>query len=99
MVVGILPTTIVKAWHSISGTVGKATLSVDQLATHTHAIDVRALFAGEGSGWNQWYDVHRSTTGSTGGSQSHTHSLSDITSSNSNNIPPFYSLAYIMRVS
>ena len=33
-----------------------------------------------------------------GGSQSHTHSLSNVTSSNSNNLAPYYALTMIMRI-
>ena len=82
----------------LSGTVGETTLSVDQLAAHTHAIDVRNLFAGDGSGYNQWYEAYRSTTESTGGSQSHTHSLSNIATGNASSIPPYYCQSYIIRI-
>ena len=81
--------------HSISGTVGDTTLSVEQIAAHTHRMG--RLEGGGG------YAVYTGTTGdlsatmSTGGSQSHTHALSGAKSGSASSLPPYYALAYIMR--
>ena len=73
------------------------TLTIGQIAQHKHGISVGAQALGG-------YDAFSGTTGTnaystaTGGSQSHTHSLIDVTSNISSNLPPYYNLAYIMRV-
>ena len=38
------------------------------------------------------------TTFATGGSQAHTHSLSEAKSGSASNLPPYYALSYIMRI-
>ena len=84
--------------HSISGTVGATTLSVEQLASHTHATP---------AGKEQTNAVHGNDlnvirldgkTGATGGSQSHTHSLSGVKSGSASNLPPYYAGQYVIRV-
>lgn len=80
--------------HSLSGTVGETTLSVAQLATHSHRIAENIGQAGS--------NAYAATAGSlsntqtTGGSQPHTHAL-DGASGEANGLPPYYTLAYIMR--
>ena len=81
--------------HSISGTVGATTLSVEQMPSHTHSFskgtygDI-AEARGSANNGKQWTDA-------TGGSQAHSHSLSDAKSNSASSLPPYYALAYIMR--
>ena len=87
--------------HSISGTVGATTLSVEQLAGHTHNLYGSAL---EGSSANR--NVCRvddaygpsQKTRQTGGSQPHTHSLSGASSKAADSLPPYYAGHYEIRV-
>nr|DAG10459.1 MAG TPA: Baseplate structural protein [Caudoviricetes sp.] len=83
--------------HSITGTVGETTLTVGQLASHTHTAPAAAqdagggiIAGGSGSSGSTW------TLNYTGGSQQHSHAL-DGMSGEANNLPPHYALAYIMR--
>lgn len=84
--------------HALSGNVGATTLTVAQMPGHTHtppAVEQGAAgngFLGVSTG--NWYP--RDIT-STGGSKSHTHSLSGA-SGQASTLPPYYALAYIMRV-
>ena len=88
--------------HSISGTVGATTLSVEQLAGHTHTFGV----SGSGTGTsNSWVPASATSgagsypeTSQTGGSQSHTHSLSGANSGAASSLPPYYSGHYVIRV-
>ena len=84
-------------WPGISGTVGETTLTVGQLASHTHTAPAAAqdagggiIAGGSGSSGSTW------TLNYTGGSQQHSHAL-DGMSGEANNLPPHYALAYIMR--
>lgn len=93
--------------HSISGTVGATTLTVNQVAIHAHqlstddffyesstgAYGVRPPYSG-GSFDHPWDDA----VSNTGGSQSHTHSLSGTKSGAASSLPPYYALSYIMRI-
>ena len=84
----------------LSGTVGATTLTVEQIASHNH--DIKTLPGQIGT--NLPRQVWESTgpqvhvTEYSGGSQPHTHTLSG-TSGVADNLPPFYALSYIMRVS
>ena len=88
--------------HSISGTVGATTLTVEQLAGHTHTFGV----SGSGTGTsNSWVPASATSgagsypeTSQTGGSQSHTHSLSGANSGAASSLPPYYSGHYVIRV-
>lgn len=85
--------------HSLSGTVGETTLSVAQLAKHTHG---QAYSYGEGTESHSWRNFMLENGGVrpapyTGGSQPHTHTL-DGTSGEANSLPPYYALSYIMRI-
>lgn len=65
--------------HSISGSVGSTTLTTNQMPRHTHTY---AKFHYPGSTWSQGASQFLETTGNTtytGGSSSHTHSLSSAT--------------------
>lgn len=80
--------------HSLSGTVGATTLSVEQLAKHSHHM---ATYVGQ-AGSNAYAATvgSLSSTQTTGGSQPHTHAL-DGASGEANGLPPYYALSYIMR--
>lgn len=84
--------------HSLSGTVGATTLTVEQLASHEHSSDKRF---GSKFGGGTLYGLNGDSGGSfstlaTGGSQPHTHTLSGA-SGEASSLPPYYALAYIMR--
>ena len=83
--------------HSISGTVGDTTLSVEQVPSHTHSIQTYVDLVGAGQGQAQWYATRQSTTGFTGDSQPHAHPLSGSTG-DTDSLPPYYALALIMRI-
>ena len=85
--------------HSLSGTVGATTLTVEQLASHTHTAPAAAqdsgggiIAGGSGSSGSTW------TLSYTGGSQQHTHAL-DGASEEASGLPPYYALSYIIRIS
>ena len=83
--------------HSLSGTVGETTLTVEQLASHDHPYQNLALLkyaSGTSNSIGRTYQDQ--TTGLTGGSQAHTHNL-DGASDSASSLPPYYALAYIMR--
>ena len=82
--------------HSISGTVGETTLTVEQLASHTHTFSKGTygnIAEAKGSA-----NSGKQTTDSTGGSQSHTHSLSGVKSGAASSLPPYYAGHYVIRI-
>ena len=71
-----------------STTTGTSTLSISQLAAHTHTYNATNTNSEGGDNAAQ-SAIHASTaTGSTGGGATHTHAST---------IPPYYALAYIMK--
>ena len=88
--------------HSLSGTVGATTLTVNEIPIHNHSLSVKTKGAGTAgigilyentdSTWNDYL----LSTWHAGGSQPHTHALTGV-SGDAPNIPPFHSLAFIMR--
>ena len=84
--------------HSLSGAVGATTLSEAQFAAHTHPGGVASI-ASSGGFTTSTRDIVKleGAIGYTGGSQPHTHSLSGA-SGQASTLPPYYALAYIMRV-
>ena len=88
--------------HTVSGTVAATTLSVNQMPSHSHQYrsNSRTITsrAGTESGGSILYGTREQSTERSGSSDTHTHSLSGVSSSSANNIPPYYSLAFIMRV-
>lgn len=94
----------------VSGTVGETTLTVEQMAEHWHEHGVqtstgcpawsrRGDDGMERTGWNNAIANSTGYGGSTndiGGSQPHTHAL-DGASEEESSLPPYYTLAYIMR--
>lgn len=83
--------------HSLSGTVGETTLTVEQLASHGHGINIPTEYNGEGTRYRQWVNTKSGNTSATGGSQPHTHTLSGA-SGEANGLPPYYALSFIMRI-
>ena len=83
--------------HSITGTVGETTLTVEQLAGHEHSIS-SAPYGYFGAGTRQALrdGAGTTTTSTAGGSQPHTHALAGASGEGSS-LPPYYALAYIMR--
>ena len=81
----------------VSGTVGSTTLTEAQLASHKHSYSKATtgrLYTGGGSG--PLDKLVTDQTDATGGSQPHTHTLSGA-SGEASSLPPYYTLAYIMR--
>ena len=83
--------------HSLSGTVGATTLTVEQLASHKHGGTV-ILGSGAGGGvpGTSSTAYYLRAMDNAGGSQPHTHTL-DGASEEESSLPPYYTLAYIMR--
>ena len=85
--------------HSISGTVGATTLTVEQLAGHNHTANVGKFHTGGNNrGTYASGDNVVASTSQTGGSQSHTHSLSGVSSEAADSLPPYYAGHYVIRV-
>lgn len=83
--------------HSLSGTVGDTTLTVEQMPSHTHTASYGGVYDVQGNNLRVSRNL-ATNTGATGGSQPHTHTLSGA-SGETNGLPPYYALAYIMRTS
>lgn len=89
--------------HGLSGTVGATTLSVEQLAAHLHDDyfdEVKASLTGGGGAAVKNSNIDSTQNWQTryaGGSQPHTHPLSGA-SGQASSLPPYYALAFIMRV-
>lgn len=85
--------------HALSGTVGATTLTVAQMPGHTHSPGGVVVNATGGGFPNNPGSPsgHVQALSATGGSQSHTHLLSG-SSGQGTSLPPYYALAYIMRV-
>lgn len=84
--------------HSLSGTVGETTLTVEQLASHAHDMVERPEGGGRHHTGEGAQPYTAGWTNYTGGSKSHTHTLSGASGS-ANSLPPYYALAYIIRTS
>ena len=85
--------------HSLSGTVGATTLSVEQMPGHNHTANVGKFHTGGNNrGTYASGDNVVASTSQTGGSQSHTHSLSGAKSGSASNLPPYYAGQYVIRV-
>lgn len=85
--------------HSMSGTVGETTLSVEQMPSHTHGYRKVTRW----NGWNGTNDGNDckppsdgQPTDATGGSQAHTHALSG-EAGKADTLPPYYALSFVMR--
>ncbi len=89
--------------HTVSGTIGATTLKGDQNAEHEHRSGRNAKSFGYVSPGNGGYQGDASAsatflTTTAGGSQPHDHSFSGIESGSASSLPPYYSLAYIIRI-
>lgn len=80
---------------------GATTLTVEQMPSHTHGYRKVTWW----QGWNGRNDgddckppSDGQSTDATGGSQSHTHTLSGVKSGSASTLPPYYALTYIMRI-
>lgn len=88
--------------HTLSGNVGATTLTVAQMPGHNHTLKIIQGSPGGGN-WtiknnlSTEYAMSMDYSAATGGSKSHTHSLSGTATAKSS-LPPYYALAYIMRV-
>ena len=106
MRVSWLASLVFVAFLGLSGTVGATTLSVAQMPSHTH-IGSESQYAGQGNpptyptgrrrSGNNDPDGYCGTTHAAGSSGAHTHALSG-SSGAANSLPPYYALAYIMRI-
>ena len=85
--------------HSLSGTVGSTTLSVEQMPSHKHSYTDAHSGPGTGnpSGQSWGFVSDNKVTASTGGSKPHTHTLSGASGA-ADSLPPYYALALIMRI-
>ena len=84
--------------HSISGTVGETTLTVAQLARHTHNMVERPEGVSHHHTAEGGAPYLPGSTDSTGESKAHTHSLSGAKSGSASSLPPYYAGHYVIRV-
>ena len=86
--------------HSISGTVGETTLTVEQLAVHKHKLTPADYSAAAGARVAESNGPIDAVcyTNDAGGSQPHTHSLSGVSSKAADSLPPYYAGHYVIRV-
>ena len=86
--------------HSMSGTVGATTLTVEKLASHKHPVPANSanyITVGGGTAYYVLLPGSGVQTSPTGGSQPHTHTLSGASGA-ADSLPPYYALALIMRI-
>lgn len=94
--------------HSMTGSVGSATLSEYQMPSHKHAL----ISAGDGgytatglivggngvsTRYGGCFTINAQAMGATGSSGSHSHSLS-ASAAAASGLPPYYALSYIMKL-
>ena len=85
------------ALAGVSGTVGETTLTVAQLATHKHNMVERPEGANRHHTGEGGAPYLPGMTDNAGSSQPHTHTLSGASGAASG-LPPYYALAYVMRI-
>lgn len=88
--------------HTIS--VANRTLSVSQMPSHTHPSGLTNVFVGSGAGGaGIAAEGTGIDTGATGGSSGHNHTATSTSTPNHSHnvsvVPPYYALAFIMRIS
>ena len=96
---------IFMVFAGVSGTVGATTLTVAQLAAHDHAVTLRDSGWGDAGPGN--VDIRSCNkndpfvedyaSSPSGSSSAHTHTLSGVKSGSASSLPPYYTLAFIMR--
>ena len=90
--------------HSVSGYVHNTTLATWQMPSHNHYMTCggQSVYATFDTGHHAWPSNYSSNgakyTGNTGGNGAHGHGLTINNTSTSSNLPPYYALAYIMRI-
>ena len=82
----------------MSGTVGATTLSVEQIASHTHGYWRFSTERPNDAEAGKYVGATSSATNATGGSQPHTHSLTGAKSGSASSLPPYYAGQYVIRV-
>lgn len=88
--------------HSMSGTVGATTLTTNEMPKHSHSFTVvNDDVSGQSSAiiYGRRGGVSTRSVQETGGSSSHTHSLSNTSTTEEALLPPYYSLSYIIKIS
>ena len=87
--------------HSISGSVGYTTLSVNEIPSHLHNIHLRYAQSGLGGGNSSAFGPNGGEsiypTVAAGGSGAHTHGLS-VDVGDAYHLPEYYTLAFIMKL-
>lgn len=83
--------------HNVSGSAGGATLSVAQLASHSHSYRTNSSTGSVQNDGTALEYPENQNTGATGGSQAHSHSLS-ASAAAANGLPPFYALAICVKI-
>lgn len=84
-------------WDNLNATVEATTLTTAQMPAHSHKLPSQVNVLATGNGWTATTGatMGSNTTQNTGGGGSHTHALTAIAESN---LPPYYALAYIMKL-
>ena len=79
---------------------GAHTLTVAEMPSHNHTgITVNQVGSnGLAGGYGSPTRIPENGIGYTGGSKSHTHSLTNVTSNLTSSLPSYYALSFIMRV-
>ena len=71
---GVNPFTDTFTTRSVGGSIGASSLSVPQIASHTHPRGVSPTAAGRGPGiWSEVFASNNTATGGAGGAESHPH--------------------------
>lgn len=90
--------------HTHGGATGSTALTIDQMPSHTHPMG-EAQVRNNGSGGaiggsGNYSDGNNASTEATGGGLAHSHTLTEGGTHNHTvaTLPPYYALAYIMRV-
>lgn len=89
-----------------TGNVGATTLSLSQIPAHSHLLTTYDYLGSKGQGTSPngeqiWRESKSGSTLSAGGGQSHTHSAASLTLTvdQGGALPPYYAMAFIMRMS
>jgi hypothetical protein len=93
--------------HSHGGATGSTALTIDQIPSHTHSYTMPTVGGNSAIGGQGYGYPVGSTTGASGGSQGHTHTIASdgshahnvvaATDHTHSTVPPFYVLAFIIK--